>query len=361
MNVAQAVFYEMEREKAFLYNITQAQCQGIFTAAAGEEVECIDKHLQIALAINVQVYEGENLLNKTAIPINGESGFKLNDFTNNIIFPAMNATGLNEVVLLTKEYMSSAVNRFGLYVTLAPQLVEAVRFLHANHIAHLAIKPENVLCSDTNCTRAILVELGRAWNGQGIPSPFANEIMQQSVDFPELLGALPENRTALIKNRFEVDGTDWESVKSVDWFALGGTFFFAVVARGPSAEKFGDGPRVAEFFYTMFPMSDYPDSQRLRESITQSLLLIDGLLSADRTKRINLDINEPAALRSWKTSGRSKSLRASMLQVERETNRVEVGTACYSFIDSAPFQSEILKNLRVTSASTPEFLQTLSC
>ena len=214
------------------------------------------------------------------------------------------------------------------------------------------------------CSRAIITELGRSWNGVDALPPFAHELMQQSVDSEEMYQANATARIEMLHDAMDRDGTTWADAESIDWYALGGTFFFTLVGRNPSAKMVGHGAKVAEYFYTLFPISDYPEAEKAKDSITQSLLLVDGLLAADRKQRVNLDISdkEVQPVKSWKSNKNGGYLRASMLQVDEDViDREDLGTTCSAFIQTAASKSDILKELQVTSASTPEFLQTLSC
>jgi hypothetical protein len=276
----------------------------------------------------------------------------------------MDIYALNELTLLHPDYHNNTVNRYGLYSTLVPQMVDAIRFLHKNHYVHLAVRPEAIHCNDAVCTRAVLTEPGRGWNGEGVPPPFAHEMMQQSVEYDDFLSPMePGKRQQMLRERMERDGTSWEGVETVDWFALGGTFFFSLVGQMPNAVVVGTGPKVAEYFVKVFNMSDIPDGESIRDTVTQSLMVIDGLLASDRKKRVNLDKVEAPVVANFKA--RTGSLRASsVLQIEPEPEEIpmdEMGSTCSSYIQTASSESEILRELQVTSAAAPEFLQTLSC
>ena len=187
--------------------------------------------------------------------------------------------------------------------------------------------------------------------------------MQNSVRFESF--QTPDSkeidRTAIqVLKEYAQRRPDFDAARKVDWYALGGTLFnivsgYRIVADSKEAQQTGSRA-IADFI--MQSMSDkqlvdkVKDKQsrrlydRIREQVAESLLLIDGLLAVDRTKRISFDSDEGRDRVS--TSLRANKAIMSALQTETASS----GATCASFISQT---GRIIPEL--SRATVPSFLQ----
>ena len=369
--------YDYANERSYMVNITRASCPDLLQALTdkstfGTTLECPSHHVQILMGLDVPVMDVADgkpvgmrkmrLMNS----VGNESDRQL-DFNANTLLPFMAGGRLNDLISRVPKYQSMVV-RYPLYVDVAPQLVEAVRFLHSAHIAHLGIQTSTVLCSNVNCEHAVLTDPANAWNGKGPVSSYANELMQQSVRFAQFTDLeedkLEASSVTPIFAKY-LNASDWEGTMSVDWYGLGGTLFYVLAGIRPVAED-RSGPNshdTAEFIYKALQskqlLNKVPTEEaqaalaKIRDQVAEGLLLVDGLLQTDRSKRISFDHHDDKFIRTNKSLRSSKML-MSAIQLEKPSN----GGTCMKFISESTKESETLSNLPVNNKGTlPSFLQ----
>jgi len=382
--------YDYANERTYLVNITRNACPELLDSLAdkslfGKSVDCTNHHIQLLLGLDVPVFDkqGAQVLGTVKLPISSSSGDESNrvlDFTANTLLPYMAGGRLNDIVGRVPRYQSMVV-RYPLYVDVAPQIVEAVRYLHSIHIAHLGIQTSAIVCSNIECEDAILADPSVAWNGEGKSSPYANELMQQSVRFSQFTnGESDEKHTPSTNGQMTeisrmfasyLNSTDWEAAIKVDWYGLGGSLFYILSGIRPVAEDRA-GPNshdAAEFIYKALKskqlLNKIPDEEskkalmKIRDQVAEGLLLVDGLLQTDRSKRISFDFSPVGIQRMQKTANNlrsSKALMSSALQLGSQT--MTPPNSCAKFISESTKASETLAELPVQDKdSFPSFLQ----
>ena len=388
--------YDYANERTYLVNITRNACPELLDALAdkslfGKTVACANHHIQLLLGLDVPVFDkqGAQVLGTVKLPIASSTGDESNrvlDFTANTLLPYMAGGRLNDIVGRVPRYQSMVV-RYPLYVDVAPQIVEAVRYLHSIHIAHLGIQTSAILCSNIECEDAILADPSVAWNGQGKASPYANELMQQSVRFSQFTtrdhsGESEQEHEAhtsagemtAISKTFAsyLNSTDWEAATKVDWYGLGGSLFYILSGIRPVAEDRA-GPNshdTAEFIYKALQskqlLNKIPDEEskkalmKIRDQVAEGLLLVDGLLQTDRSKRISFDLSPVGLQRMQRTANNlrsSKALMSSALQLGSQSTTGQ-DNSCAKFISESTKASQTLAELPVQDKeSFPSFLQ----
>ena len=394
--------YDYANERTYLVNVTRNACPELLDSLSnkamfGKSVECANHHVQLLLGLDVPVFskEGGKVIGTTKLPISNSAGEETNrvlDFTANTLLPYMAGGRLNDIVGRVPRYQSMVV-RYPLYVDVAPQIVEAVRYLHSIHIAHLGIQTSAILCSNIECDDAILADPSVAWNGEGKPSAYANELMQQSVRFSQFASTPsgdPEehdksspattrssSKMSPITETFAsyLNSTNWDAAMKVDWYGLGGSLFYILSGIRPVAEDRA-GPNshdAAEFIYKALQskqlLNKIPDEEskkalmKIRTQVAEGLLLVDGLLQTDRTKRISFDISPHGLERMKKTANNlrsSKALMASALQLgSGQPNQSHTQqNSCSNFLSESTKASETLADLPVQDRDTlPSFIQ----
>ena len=388
--------YDYANERTYLVNITRNACPELLDSLSdktlfGKSVDCANHHIQLLLGLDVPVFDkkGDKVLGTVKLPIASSTGDESNrvlDFTANTLLPYMAGGRLNDIVGRVPRYQSMVV-RYPLYVDVAPQMVEAVRYLHSIHIAHLGIQTSAILCSNIECEDAVLADPSVAWNGQGKASPYANELMQQSVRFSQFStrdhsgedaaqhdhAAPPSGEMTPVSKIFAsyLNSTDWEAATKVDWYGLGGSLFYILGGIRPVAEDRA-GPNshdAAEFIYKALKskqlLNKIPDEEsksalmKIRDQVAEGLLLVDGLLQTDRSKRISFDLSPNGLQRMQKTTNNlrsSKALMSSALQLGSQTSVPE--NSCANFISESTKASQTLAELPVQDKdSFPSFLQ----
>jgi serine/threonine protein kinase len=314
----------------------------------------------------------------------GEDSDRVLDFTANTLLPYMAGGRLSDIISRVPRYQSMVV-RYPLYVDVAPQMVDAVRYLHSINVAHLGIQTSSILCSDFNCEDAVLSDPTVAWNGEGPVSTYANELMQQSVRFTEF--ASPDQaddvHDGYIVKKFSsyLNGTNWDSATKVDWYGLGGSLFYILAGIRPVAED-RTGPNshdAAEFIYKALQSKQLLTKisteeskkalMKIRDQVAEGLLLVDGLLQTDRAKRISFDLTASSNQRVQKTTNNLRSsskILMSALQTDsipssaKAISDVTGSTTCSAFIADSTKASETLSELPVgNKESLPSFIQQL--
>jgi serine/threonine protein kinase len=374
--------YDYATERSTLVAVTKSACPKLLDALSdksqfGHPVECEDHHLQYVIGLDVPVLDAGKIVSTRKVRLmssKGEENERQLDFSANSLLPYMAGGRLNDLVARLPKYQSMVV-RYPLYVDVAPQMVDAVRYLHSLHIAHLGIQASTILCSNLNCDYAVLSDPSAAWNGQpGSSSPYANELMQQSVRFAQF--ASPEDTksspvTETFAKYLKESSDDWEGVLKVDWYGLGGALFYVLSGIRPVAED-RSGPNshdAAEFIYKALQskqlLSQIQSEQakealaKVRDQVAEGLLLVDGLLQTDRSKRISFDISSQGQERATKTKSSLRSSKALMsaLQVDAATAKKK-STTCSSFMLESTKESPTLAKLPVLDqASLPSFIQ----
>jgi len=313
------------------------------------------------------------------------------DFSTNILIPYMEGGRLSDIFNTVPRYQSTML-RYPLYVTVASRLIEAVRFLHAHHVAHLAIEPSSIVCSTSDCDEIMLTDFSRASIGVA-PSPYANELMQDSVRFISYEEPAKDEdedspaRSAkpnedIVKGFHEyaledIKKPNWTGAMKVDWFAVGGTFF-SILTRSryaPDEITQSKGPSIsrdlAEYIFKTFEDRKVLDRiqkdshtastlKRVRDSVTEGLMLIEGLLNPNRDVRITLD---PSDGDDERVSQARKSLRAShammsALQLDHSKPLKPRKSTCASFMEQAIRKSAVLNNIDISDKKQlPSFMR----
>ena len=359
-------------ERASALRITKAVCPAAIDAHVSEEpldFTCDSAHLQVLLGVDVSVMdnEGTSLSSKVLMITDsrGEDHERRVDFTATMLHPYSAGGRLNDAINNSPTYRS-LTNRYLLYTTIAVQLVEAVKKMHSTGFAHLSIGQGNMFCVSPTCEEVVLGGFGSVFAKKApilASAEYASELMQNSVRFESF--QTPDSkeidRTAIqVLKEYAQRRPDFDAARKVDWYALGGTLFnivsgYRIVADSKEAQQTGSRA-IADFI--MQSMSDkqlvdkVKDKQsrrlydRIREQVAESLLLIDGLLAVDRTKRISFDSDEGRDRVS--TSLRANKAIMSALQTETASS----GATCASFISQT---GRIIPEL--SRATVPSFLQ----
>ena len=379
--------YDYAAERSTLVAVTKAACPELLDALAdktkyGTPVKCANHHVQLVLGLDVPVIDeaGGKLVSAKKLPImssQGEESHRLLDFGATTLLRFMEGGRLNDLVTRVPRYQSMVV-RYPLYVDVAPQMVDAVRYLHSIHIAHLGIQASTILCSDVSCSEAELSDPSSSWNGQvGSVSPYANELMQQSVRFAQFSESTgnstntPSGVSETFAGYLKTAKDDWTGTLKVDWYGLGGALFYVLAGIRPVAED-RSGPNshdAAEFIYKALQskqlLSKVPTEaakaalSKIRDQVAEGLLLVDGLLQTDRSKRISFDYSPVSQAKVAKTRNSLRSSKALMSALEVDAGS-ETGapTSCSAFIANSPKTSETLVSLPVSDTKNlPSFLQ----
>ncbi len=393
--------YDYANERDHMVNITRLTCPDLLDALGdktkfGSSVECADHHVQILLGLDVPVSDGgvvqggevviatprKMLIRNQA----GDESERMLDFSANTLLPYMAGGRLSDLVTRVPKYQSMVV-RYPLYVDVAPQMVEAVRFMHSLHIVHLGIQTSTILCSNVACEHAILSDPSSAWDGApGTSSAYANELMQQSVRFSQFaakeddeekenggndekkIRIAAESKSASNVTHIFADyltSPSWEGTMKVDWYGLGGALFYILAGIRPVAEDRtgANSHDAAEFIYralqskqllSKIPSQDAKKAlMKIRDQVTEGLLLVDGLLQADRSLRISFDAPKMAA-QMKKTANNLRSSKALMSALQTDSS--VGGSSCAAFIANSAKSSETLAALPVHD-ELPSFLQ----
>lgn len=388
--------FDYANERSTMVSLTNAACPELLKALAeksrqGESIRCENHHIQLVLGLDVPVVDVEGAKispiktrKMRLLSSNGEETDRRLDFSMNTLVPYMAGGRLGDLVSRIPKYQSMVV-RYPLYVDVAPQMVDAVRFMHAQHIVHLGIQASTILCSSVNCEEAVLADPSTAWNGaKNTSSPYSNELMQQSVRFSQFVKKDKEqsevsrifssylNQSSSSSWSSLSDEERWEGTLKVDWYGLGGALFYVLAGLRPVAEdrSGANSHDAAEFIYKALQSQQLlrkvhsVEAQsalaKIRDQVAEGLLLVDGLLQADRSKRISFDekISTVDQLVRTKNSLRSSSKALmSALQVDKDQKKKK-NKSCESFITESPKQSQTLATLPVQDISNlPAFIQ----
>lgn len=371
--------YDYANERSTTMLLTKAACPTLLDSLSdkskfGSSVTCANHHIQVLLGLDVPVMEQSDsktvLGTRKMLLMNskGEETDRNLDFKANTLLPFMAGGRLSDLVSRVPKYQSMVV-RYPLYVDVAPQMVDALRFMHSQHIAHLGVQASTILCSSVNCEDAVLSDPSTAWNGaEGTQSAFASELMQPSVRFAQFVGEEKTESSEVTKQfaQYLRDDLSWEGTLKVDWYGLGGALFYILAGIRPVAED-RRGPNshdVAEFIYKALqsqrllgkvPSEDAKKAlAHIRDQVAEGLLLVDGLLQTDRSKRISFDPFSAEASIKTRSKLRSSKNAISVLQTEAKSST----TSCSAFMAKSVKESDTLAALPVNDRTNlPSFLQ----
>lgn len=371
--------YDYANERSTTMLLTKAACPTLLDSLSdkskfGSSVTCANHHIQVLLGLDVPVMEQSDsktvLGTRKMLLMNskGEETDRNLDFKANTLLPFMAGGRLSDLVSRVPKYQSMVV-RYPLYVDVAPQMVDALRFMHSQHIAHLGVQASTILCSSVNCEDAVLSDPSTAWNGaEGTQSAFASELMQPSVRFAQFVGEEKTESSEVTKQfaQYLRDDLSWEGTLKVDWYGLGGALFYILAGIRPVAED-RRGPNshdVAEFIYKALqsqrllgkvPSEDAKKAlAHIRDQVAEGLLLVDGLLQTDRSKRISFDPFSAEASIKTRSKLRSSKNAISVLQTEAKSST----TSCSAFMAKTVKESDTLAALPVNDRTNlPSFLQ----
>jgi len=361
--------------------VTHELCPDLLkTDQAGSSVECTNHHVQVMLGANIGIVNvnGRKLdrVSIVAPDSRGKDIVRYVDFDNNLVIPYMGAGRLSDLVMNVPKYQTT-VYRYPLYTTVAAQLVESVRFLHSNQIAVLGIEPGTVVCSNPDCDEIMISDLSRATLASS-PSPYASELMQESVryitseniiDGKEIKKPVDDKTVSLFKD-YMSRRPDWDATTKVDWFSVGATFYYILSASryAPDEVQKANVKELSEKIFKAFTDKVVLDQvkndsksadtlKKVRDNITEGLLLIDGLLVADRSKRITFDASPKGTERAGKATNSLRSGKALMSALEVDSAHGHK-SSCSSFMESAVKNSKILNGLPIENKSKlPSFIQ----
>ena len=368
-------------DRSTLVKVTKAVCPALLTVVKSEEptISCSTHHLQVALGVDVSVQNADGArLESVLMPIANSAGRKTErrvDFTANTLLPLMSGR-LGDIVDEGPEF-TSIISRYAAYTTIAPQLVEAVKRLHEIGVGHLSIDASTVACLTQSCEQVVLGEFGRSvlrMDPESFKaSVYGNELMQESVRFMAFdphpkVPSLP----AIISKfaSYRQKALDWDAARKVDWYGLGGTLYYVVAGNRLFADVELPGHKssrsVAEL--VLKTMNDTVIAQhtkgdirsqktlvKLREKLAEGLLLVDGLLSVDRRKRVSFDSDADA--KQVISSLRASKAAMSVLQTD---SKRKTGSASVSFASFLQDTQHDLPELRLGDGHPlPSFIQAI--
>ena len=349
-------------DRSISLKLTKSLCPGVLDSlsdsAEPKDVVCDSHHIQLLLGVDVPVLDQQgNGLKSQLMNVSNSQGYESErrlDFTANILVPYLSGGRLGDVIDHRPDF-KSMLHRYLTYTSLSSQLVRAVKYMHSVGVVHLSIDPSTVICANKDCVDVFLSDLGQSATESDVgAAEFATEFMQDSVrfmSFDENPDSQIDSKIIDTLKKYQLVKPTWETARKVDWFGLGGTLFYLVAG----SRMFVDSSLFSS--KSSRPLSNYivdamtlknigsklkskPDEKtlgKIRHFVGDSLLLIDGLLTIDREKRISFDSDE----------GRkrmSSSLRASkavMSALEIEGHKT---STCASFVEES---AAILPELKV--------------
>jgi hypothetical protein len=329
-------------DRTTLSKVTESLCPNLTLGMENQpndSVQCQPHHLQLLLGKDIQLFDTTgHLLSTKKLKITngrGETSDRMVNFQQNMLLPHHEGLSLGDSLDVKKEF-KSLVSRYLSYTIIAPQLVDAIKTLHGLGFAHLGLDAGVVLCVDAACTEVVVSDFSRSVessNKQVIEaSPFASELGQTSIRFYAFDGsdtpAMSDRNAIEALGKYTEEKRSFDSLKKVDWFGLGGTLYYIINGQRYYADSQSQlGSRsMASFIIKAFneasgsllkaeaDVSVKRTLTSLRDHIAEGLLLIDGLLDVDRSKRLSFD-SEPEKQR-LATNLRSTRLAMSALQTE---------------------------------------------
>jgi hypothetical protein len=98
--------------------------------------------------------------------------------------------------------------------------------------------------------------------------------------------------------------------------------------------------------------------KKLRNAVTEGLMIVEGLLVADRSKRITFDQTKVGLDRVGKASNSLRASKALMSALEVDNSSRQSKSSCSSFMENAVENSKVLKELPIKDKSNlPAFIQ----
>jgi serine/threonine protein kinase len=246
--------------------VTHSLCPGLLE---GTSTGCLSHNMDIAIAFNVTV----------ANPLDPLFEF-------NILTPAHDGIPLRYFI----DSLPDLFSRYSFVQSiLMPQLSNSIRNLHEKNLVHLGIQPDSVLISETQGPLISDHSHVKLIEGDGFEDPFIHEIFQSAVDHNLDTTDVQEYLNSEIQ-KYPIKS--WSDVKSVDFYGLGGTLFFALTKTEPVAEELiGDKP-ITKYFLSHSKLPAVMKGKKLQVNktldteILKTLSFIDRLLQKNRDKRI---------------------------------------------------------------------------
>lgn len=362
-------------DRSILLKLTKSLCPEVLeqvkSSAEPRDVVCDSHHVQLLLGVDVPVLdEIGNTLKSQLMNISNSQGYETQrrvDFSANTLVPYISGGRLGDVIDHRPEF-KSLLHRYITYTTLSNQLVRAVKYIHSVGVSHLSIDPSTVICSNKDCSEVFLSDFGQGATEASVTSSmYATEIMQDSVRFM----AFDDNPNADIDKKiieklkeYQSAKPSWESAKKVDWFALGGTLFYLVAgsriyvdslmfsskSSRPLSNFIVDTMTFKNMASKMKTKTDEKSLGKIRHFVGDSLLLIDGLLTVDREKRISFDSDD--GRKRINSSLRASKSVMSALEIDGGSKS---SSSCASFIQET---GAVLPELRVDEHHRlPSFMQ----
>lgn len=369
----QAMRFATDRKA--LYDVTKAVCPELLSNVSSDEprdVTCENHHLQVILSADVLLRDTNGVpLKSVDMKIAnsaGEESVRTVDFTINHVMPYYAGGRLGDV-LDRESSFKSIINRYAAYTSIAPQLVEAVKTMHKVGLSHLGIDGSSILCTNTVCDNIVLTEFSRSLS-KNRPQAFANsmytsEVSQSAVRFMGMDNSTSDEAdkdVLKLFSKYAKSPVTWESIKKVDWYSVGGTLFYVINGFRHYGDAL-DNTTTNSHASAVFIIKTLGDKallsklkgdtkalstvNKLRDHVAEGLLLVDGLLSPDRTKRLTFDTEEQRA--KIASSFRSNKLAMSALQTEGVTN------ACTALLE----ESRLILPDADRTKTLPSFLQNM--
>lgn len=362
-------------ERATLMKVTRSVCPQLLEAHRGDEptdITCDNSHLELLAGLDVHVIDQDGKdLKSMLMNITSSQGVTTErrvDFTSNVLVPYMAGGRLGDAIDRNPSFKSLA-NRYWTYTVMATQLVEAVKRMHSIGVAHAGISPSTVYCTSPTCEEVILGEFSRAYAEKDpilASGRFVSEFSQEAVRFMSNDEYRAEEINKKVVNQFNAysaDKPNWNAAKKVDWFGLGGTFFYVVSGNRiyvDSVEVSRSSSRMlADFIINNMSNKKLVDKVKdeqskkllvqVRDQIAEGLALIDGLLVADRSKRITFD--DDRGQTRLTNSLRANKAVMSAIQTEVRAS----GNTCASFLQET---RRVIPELS-PRAPVPSFLQSI--
>lgn len=370
--------------------LTKSLCPALLSESTGV-VECPNHHIQYVIGVDVPIFDSGVELDNLDMDIpsaRGNSEARRLDFRANVLLPYVPRGRLSDLLEGVPKYQNLAF-RYPLYTTVFPQLVDAVRSIHSAGFVHLGVDPSTVLCVDVDCDTIYVTDFSKASRkDQSKPSAFANEMYQESIRIASVESSHTDDEYEEIDasaiEQFKAYATQeknifkWDSARQVDWYSVGATCYY-VLAQQRYTPDVIDSTRtknLAEFIYTSFTKNVMgknaaatadPEVQgtlsKIRNYVTEGLLVVDGLLVTDRSKRISFDDHpDQESTIAEITSNNLRSGRQLMSSLQLDAKNAFAGkaasTTCASFVQTAVKESEVINQLPIQSRDDlPSFMQ----
>jgi serine/threonine protein kinase len=371
--------------------LTKSLCPALLSESKGG-VECPNHHIQYVIGIDVPVLDSGVELDNLDMEIpnaRGNSEARRLDFRANVLLPYVPRGRLSDLLEGVPKYQNLAF-RYPLYTTVFPQLVDAVRSMHSAGFVHLGVDPSTVLCVDVDCDTIYVTDFSKSSRkDQSTPSAFANEMYQESIriasvesnnsdeEYEEIdASAIEQFKAYALKEKTTFK---WDSARQVDWYSVGATCYY-VLAQQRYTPDVIDSTRtkhLAEFIYISFTKNLMGKSaptatadlnvvetlSKIRNYVTEGLLVVDGLLVTDRSKRISFDDhpNQESTIAET-TTNNLRSGRQLMSSLQLDAKNAFAGkaasTTCASFVQTAVKESNVINQLPIQSRDDlPSFMQ----